>query len=241
MSLSSPPSPTKPQSGLLIALLGAESTGKSVLAQGLSQALEQATGLRCTTVPEYLRAWCDQHGRTPLASEQLEIARMQAAHIDAAAQTHQLVVCDTTPVMTAVYSQLLFQDSSLWPEALAFQRRCSLTLVTALDLPWVADGLQRDGPQVRAPVDAALRQGLIQAGLSWSVVSGSGAARLESALNAVSPLLMKRHGVPAMPARGLFTRLDERQANLPAWQWLCEKCDVPECEHQSLRLAQKLA
>ncbi|MDC8785079.1 ATP-binding protein [Roseateles koreensis] len=219
--------------GLLIALIGAESTGKSQLAHSLSEALAQATGLRSTVVPETLRDWCQAQGRTPRPEEQGAIAEAQAQKIDTAALAHDLVICDTTPLMTATYSQILFQDNSLWPMALAFQRRCALTLLTALDLPWVADGIQRDGPQVQAPVDNAIRQALIKSGLGWSVVSGSGAARLDSALNAVTPVLTKQRRQP--PGHGLFTRLNERQTQLPNWTWACEKCDDPECEHRSLQ------
>jgi molybdopterin-guanine dinucleotide biosynthesis protein len=46
-----------------IALLGAESTGKTQLAQALGLRLQQQ-GLRVTVVPEVLREWCDRQGRT---------------------------------------------------------------------------------------------------------------------------------------------------------------------------------
>jgi nicotinamide riboside kinase len=82
-----------------------------------------------------------------------------------------VVVCDTTALMTAVYSHTVFGDDSLDASALQAHRRVSLTLLTALDLPWVADGLQRDGPQVREPVDDRLRQLLARGAVAWSLVS----------------------------------------------------------------------
>jgi nicotinamide riboside kinase len=216
----------------VIALLGAESTGKTTLAAALAQRLADETGLRCTWVPEWLRLWCERQRRTPRADEQAAIAREQHARIAEAAAVHEVVICDTTALATAVYSQLLFADASLHEEAAALHRaQVSLTLLTALDLPWVADGLQRDGPQVREPVDAALRALLQAQRLPWVLVSGAGEARLEAAVNAVTPLLRRR----AMPRDGLFTRLAQRNAEAPVWQWVCEKCDVPECEHAQLR------
>ncbi len=215
---------------LLIAIVGAESSGKSRLAQDLTLRLADATGLRCASVPEHLRAWCESAGRTPRKDEQHGIASAQTAQIDAAAAHNDIVVCDTTALMTAVYSQFLFNDASLLPAAQAFHRRCAATLLSALDLPWVADGLQRDGPQVRAPVDALIRRALLSAGLGWAVVAGLGPARVEAALNAITPLLKARPS----PRQGLFSRLSDRQDALPAWRWACENCDVPECEHQSL-------
>lgn len=221
---------------LRIAIVGAESTGKSTLAQDLALRLKADTGLSCAYVGEQLRDWCERAARTPRADEQAAIAGAQAAAIDAAAATHDLVICDTTPLMTAIYSELLFADLSLHDSALAYQRHCALTLLTALDLPWVADGLQRDGPHVRQPVDRALRRALSGAGLAWSVVAGSGPARLEAALNAITPLLQHRQS----PRRGLFTRLQQRQQSMPELAWFCQDCDVPECEHLSLRHHQRV-
>jgi nicotinamide riboside kinase len=210
-----------------IAIVGAESTGKSTLALELAAALAEATGLRATAVPEFLREWCAHAGRTPRADEQAAIAAGQAARIEAAAAAHAIVVCDTTPLMTAVYSRLLFDDRSLDAMALALQRSMDLTLLTALDLPWEPDGLQRDGPHVRAPVDALVRELLIANGLPFAIVAGSGPARLQAALDAAAPLLRRC----STPGRGLFTRLADRNAEPAASTWSCEFCDDPACEH----------
>ena len=160
----------------LIAIVGAESTGKTALALALAEALGGVA------VPELLRAWCEREGRTPRLDEQAAIAAAQSDAIDQAARQATVVVCDTTALMTAVYSDYLFRDTSLYPAALAFHRRCAVTLLTALDLPWVADGLQRDGPHVQAPIDAAIRTALGEAEIGWQRVAGYGAARVQAAL-----------------------------------------------------------
>jgi nicotinamide riboside kinase len=220
-------------SGKIIAIVGAESTGKSTLAVALAARVVEQTGLRCAVVGEFLREWCAREGRTPRVDEQAAIASMQQSRIEAAAAEHDVVVADTTPLMIALYSRMLFDDASLLPMAMTAQRRVAVTLLTALDLPWVADGLQRDGEHVRAPVDRALRTLLAEHGLGWSVVGGQGAARLEQAFDAASPLL----AALAPPNTGLFSRLAERDAAMPAWRWVCEKCDVPDCEHVLIRRA----
>src|ERR1700748_2264192 len=98
---------------LRIAIVGAESTGKSELARALAPRLSEEFGLACAVVGEHLREWCDVHARTPRADEQLAIADEQQRRIDAAAASGvDLVLCDTTPVMIAVYSELLFADRS---------------------------------------------------------------------------------------------------------------------------------
>lgn len=165
-----------------VALLGAECTGKSTLAEAL------AANFDAGLVTEYLREWCDTHGRTPLQHEQAHIAAEQAVRIEAAARRHALVFCDTTPLITALCSQHYFNDDSLLANALAFQRRCDLTLLCAPDLPWQPDGIQRDGPEVRARFDTRLRDALAGAGLRWVDIQGDPAPRLAQALQALQAL-----------------------------------------------------
>jgi nicotinamide riboside kinase len=188
----------RPHRAFCVAVLGAESTGKTTLAQALAEALTDpspgtsaaspaqpvGTGLpgkklRTGWVPEVLRQWCREQGRTPQAHEQAAIMEAQHRQIEAAARQHELVVCDTTAVMTAVYSECIFGDRSLHLRAAQLHRTMDLTLLMALDLPWVADAHLRDGPQMQQPVDQALRQLLAQNRLPFTVVSGRGAARLQ--------------------------------------------------------------
>jgi nicotinamide riboside kinase len=209
-----------------IAIVGAESTGKTTLALQLAARLAKDTGHAVAWVPEVLREWCDERGRTPLAHEQGAILQAQHRRIEAAAARHDVVVCDTTALMTAVYSRLIFDDRSLDEVALALHRGMSLTLLTALDLPWVADGHQRDGEHVREPVDALLRELLLAHRLPWAVIGGAGAVRVQQAANAVAPLLRGRRA----GARGPFTRLDEADEAIGRVAWSCTCCSVPEHE-----------
>jgi nicotinamide riboside kinase len=165
----------------VVALLGAESTGKTTLAHELA-ATFAARGERVARVDEVLREFCDAHGRTPRRDEQAGIAAAQTARIAAAASTADIVIADTSALMIAVYSEIVFADTGLYASALAAHRRAQLTLVMALDLPWRADGLQRDGPHVREPVDALIRAALAGAGIAWTRVAGDGPARLAAAL-----------------------------------------------------------
>ncbi len=177
--------------GFVIALLGAESTGKSTLAVGLAEALA-GLGHDAVVVGEVLREFCDRHARTPRRDEQEAIAGEQTRRIAAAARAADIVVADTTALMIAVYSDLVFADAGLYPAAEAAQRGYPLTLLTALDLPWIADGLQRDGAHVRVPVDARIRAALERAGVGYAIVSGSGRARLDGAVSAALLALADR-------------------------------------------------
>ncbi len=170
-----------------MALVGAESTGKTTLADAVGSRL-RARGVRVCVVPEALRDFCDEHARTPRIDEQAGLAEAQTQRIEkAAAQTDRfdIVVADTTALMIAVYSEFVFDDRSLYAAALAAQRRVDLTLVTENDLPWRPDGLQRDGPHVREPVANLLRAALDAAGIAYASVGGAAQTRVDAALAAV--------------------------------------------------------
>lgn len=197
-----------------IGIVGAECCGKSTLSAALRKALLPRypdTAL----IPEYLREWSAAHGRPPQAHEQVDVAQTQARRITHAGS--RWVVADTTPLVTAVYSDVLFNDASLYPDALEFQRTLDLTLLAGLDLPWVADGFQRDGAAMQQRIDARLRQVLLEARLPFVTIYGQGAQRLEAALQAVDR------------AQGIAR---DRHTEGPAWVWVCDSCSDAECEHR---------
>jgi nicotinamide riboside kinase len=175
-----------------IAIMGAESTGKTTLSHALARALPNAV-----IVPEMLRAWVAQHGRTPQQHEQRGIMQMQmdneahitqhcAAGIGAAAH---IVLCDTTPLTIALASQYYFNDDSLIADAVAHHRGYAHTLVCVPDIAWVADGLQRDGPVVRTAMATRIDDALAAHGITAIRVHGQGDARAAHALAALQWLL----------------------------------------------------
>jgi nicotinamide riboside kinase len=175
-----------------IAIMGAESTGKTTLAHALARALPNAV-----IVPEVLRAWVAQRDRTPLQHEQRTIMQTQmeneahiaqhcAAGIGGGAH---IVLCDTTPLTIALASQYYFNDDSLIADAIAHHRGYAHTLVCVPDIAWVADGLQRDGPEVRAAMASRIDDALAAHGITAIRVHGQGEARAAHALAALQWLL----------------------------------------------------
>ena len=202
-----------------VALLGAESTGKTQLSQELAENLA-GLGLRAIAVPETLRAWCVRAGRAPRPEEQLSIAQEHERLVDAAAADADLVIADTTALMVALYAGMLFEDGDLHRFAIDRQRRYDATLVTGLDLPWVPDGLHRDAMQPREDVDALVRSLLQRAGIGYQVVYGQGSQRLQNALAALRPTGLLPVGTQPREDAG------------KPWAWNCEKCSDPACEHR---------
>ena len=222
---------------IVIAIVGAESTGKTTLAAALAQRLAARDGLRVHLgAASYLREWCDArrpHAAAPTSRPAIARAQ-QRAHRRRRGRRTTSWSADTTALMIAVYSRLLFGDRSLDAAgAGAAPRAMALTLLTALDLPWVADGLQRDGPHVREPVDTAAARAADRA--PAAVGAGRRQRRgsaLEHALDAVAPLLRDRRRAAPRPvhAAGAAQRRRRRSALASA-----STATMPECEHAALQ------
>ena len=167
-----------------IAILGAESTGKSTLADALAR--RHGT----LWVPEYLREFVETEQRVPFEDDQPAIARTQLAREDALARdprAQRFLFCDTTPLMTAVYSRIYW--GRVPPDLLALEaaHEYALTVVAAPDLPWVPDGLQRDSEAVRQRVHAQLVAVLEERGIGYVVAAGA----LEERVGTVERLLSR--------------------------------------------------
>lgn len=153
---------------LRVAILGAESSGKSTLAAAL------ATHYDTLWVPEYLREFVETAGRVPEETDQFAIARTQMEREDAAAaKASRFLFCDTTPMMTALYSRWYWGRVDTQLALLERRHDYAFTLVTAPDSPWEADGLQRESEQVRQAVHEQVLQMLDERAISYMLVTGS--------------------------------------------------------------------
>ncbi len=173
---------------LRVAILGAESSGKSTLAQALAERYQTLW------VPEYLREFVEVSGRVPREDDQFGIARTQREREDAAAvavaaaaaaaatttaattttaaPATAFLFCDTTPMMTAIYSRWYWGRVDAGLAALDAAHPYQLTVVTAPDGPWMPDGLQRESPEVRQRVHEQLLAVLAERKIAYSLVLG---------------------------------------------------------------------
>jgi len=124
------PAPVRAHYARRISVFGPESTGKSTLAAALAARL----GTAC--VPEYARAFLEARGgAAPTRADLDAIAAGQAATEDALAPAcNGTLICDTDPLLTAVWRAALFGEPMPLPP-----RRYELTLLCDVDLPWVGD------------------------------------------------------------------------------------------------------
>ncbi len=125
---------------VVIVLTGPECTGKSTLARELALELDASLAL------EFSRTYVARRGVALTAADVEPIARGQIAGEDRArrAMRHTLVK-DTDLVSTVVYAHHYYGLCPAWIEQQAQHRLGHLYLLLAPDVPWVADGLQREG------------------------------------------------------------------------------------------------
>lgn len=167
-----------------VTLFGAESTGKSTLAGQLGR------HFNAVVVPEYGRMYTEQHGQdASTAEDMLNIAR---GHLElrraAEREADRLVIEDTDPVLTAIWSDILAGHRDPWFDR--FDDYPDLYLLCDIDLPWVADSVRYFGdPEARLRFHRACERELEARKTNFIRISGTADQRLARAIEAVEALL----------------------------------------------------
>jgi NadR type nicotinamide-nucleotide adenylyltransferase len=174
-----------------VVLIGPESTGKTWLAGDLA-ALYGVPWSR-----EYAREYVERHGASLEYADVEAIGRGQKALEDAAvaaaaAEGAPLVLHDTDLLSTAVYSRHYYGDCPRWIEEEAAKRLAPLYLLHHVDVPWVAEGHQREQPERRAELFERFRAALDAAGARVVDVRGGWDERRRLALHAIGALAPRR-------------------------------------------------
>lgn len=169
-------------------LIGPECTGKTRLAGELA-ALFGAPWSR-----EYAREYVERHGQALGYADVDAIGRGQMHGEDvaiarAASEGAPLVLLDTDLLSTAVYSRHYYADCPAWIEAAARRRLGELYLLHHVDVPWIAEPLQREQPERRGELFERFRATLSGAGARVAHVRGSWDERRRLALQAIDAQL----------------------------------------------------
>lgn len=162
-----------------VCLHGPESTGKSTLAAAI------AAHFGAVMIPEYGREYCEIHGTDLDMAGLLAIGQTHQQQISAALQRGgRLLILDTDPLMTAVWADMMFGARDGWFDR--FSDVADLYLMPDIDLPWIDDGLRIYGAEAeRARFFALSRAELDRRGVDYEIISGTGSARLASAIAAI--------------------------------------------------------
>jgi NadR type nicotinamide-nucleotide adenylyltransferase len=167
-----------------VVVTGSECTGKTTLTA------ELAATYRAPWSAEYVREYVDGKATALTAADVEAIALGQVAVEDAATRSAQgLVLHDTDLVSTMVYARHYYGSCPSWIEQAAHQRRAHLYLLLHPDVPWIADGLQRDRPFERNHLHRLFRLALRDLGTCLVDVLGPWDARRATAHRAIEDLL----------------------------------------------------
>jgi HTH-type transcriptional repressor of NAD biosynthesis genes len=178
-----------------VVLIGAESTGKTTLAERLAE--RYAT----TWVPEYGREYWERKaaglpmtGPLPgwTSDEFVHIADEQQRREDAAARTaDKVLICDTNATATGTWHERYVGSRDPCVDAIGRRDKVDLYLLTAPDFPFVQDGW-RDGEQIRDWMHARFVQQLAPLGGDRvKLLTGTLDERMARAATAIEELVRR--------------------------------------------------
>lgn len=170
-----------------IAVVGPESTGKTITAERL------ARHYRTVCVPEYAREYCRHLNREYTLQDEMNMFYGQLAlerSLEPLAQNN-LLVCDTMFLTIKIWCDHLFGYT---PDTVLRQLRITrydFYLLMDIDLPWEDDPL-RDFPGLRAHFMEIWHKELQAVGAEYTVISGLGDKRFQQALEACTAFLSSK-------------------------------------------------
>ncbi len=171
-----------------VCVVGAESTGKTTLAQDLARHFETVW------VPEYGREYSERKlelegGYDFRPAEFAHIAARQCELEDEAARrANKILICDTDAFATSVWHRRYMGARSPEVEGIAMRhRRPDLYLLTDIDTPFEQDGT-RDGEHVRGWMHEVFVAELRARGRPYRSVSGARDERLRQAVGYIGDL-----------------------------------------------------
>jgi NadR type nicotinamide-nucleotide adenylyltransferase len=166
-----------------VCVFGPESTGKSTLARDLGR------HFRTAWVPEFARGLLDHKGGRCDAEDIELIACGQVASEDALArQANRVLICDTDPLTTTIWADVLFGNCPPAVAKLAEERTYDQYLLLDVDVPWVDDA-QRFLPHHRREFFDRCEMELKRRGRPYVVVRGGWEERFRTAVGAVEGLI----------------------------------------------------
>jgi HTH-type transcriptional regulator, transcriptional repressor of NAD biosynthesis genes len=178
-----------------ICIVGAESTGKTTLAEHL------ALHYKTKWVPEYGREYCAEKWKDGVTTDMwatedfITIAHEQCRREDALArEANKVLICDTDPFATGIWHERYLDKRSNEVESIANARKYDLYILTGNEIPFVQDGL-RDGEHICHWMHNRFIEALDESHRPWISVAGPLSVRVREATRAIDAII-KNGNVP---------------------------------------------
>ena len=160
----------------IIAITGAESTGKSTLAEGLSK------HYKVPFEPEFAREYVRAIKNYTFSDVEF-IARKQIAQYNMLKKSgHELVILDTWLLITKVWFEVVFKKTPDWIEQSILRFPIDLFLVCDIDLPWFPDDVRENGGANRLILHERYLDEIKNYGFQYKIVKGTGNERIQNAI-----------------------------------------------------------
>ncbi len=165
-----------------IVITGPESTGKTELAKDLAEKLG------AVWIPEYARTYVENLDHPYNYDDVIYIARHQIAQEarDSENIENRILIFDTWLIITKVWLDLVFGKCPDWITDHIRSSKIDLFLVCATDLPWIADPVRENGGEKREELFQIYCHEIRSFGFKYEVITGTGEARTNNALKALS-------------------------------------------------------
>lgn len=174
------PDVVKPYFVKRVCVFGPESTGKTTLAAQL------AAHYKTIMVPEYGRTYTEAFGADVGAVDLQRIVQGHLATVEAAKQqSGRILIEDTDPVMTAVWSDMLIGERDQW--FAKFDDHADFYILCDVDIPWVNDGTRYfENDADRRRFFETCENELKARRVPYAVIRGDREQRLQTAIEAVN-------------------------------------------------------
>lgn len=175
-----------PKSVIKVAILGAESTGKTTLCRDL------AAHFGSLWVSEYMRTYlqekwdsdqktCTWDDLLPIAQGQIELENKLSQ------QTNGYLFCDTSLFELMVYANWYYGNCPNVITQAALTHHYDLIVLTDVDIPWVADDL-RDSPHQREDISTRFVEELTRYNKQFRQIGGNRNERVQQVVEQLKGL-----------------------------------------------------
>ena len=161
-----------------VAIIGAESTGKTWLAENLG------THYECLWVPEYSREYLEALNRPYTQADVEAIARGQLELEDRMAAIAQgtFLFCDTNLLVIKIWMDSSYGSTPPWVLDEIPRRTYAHHFLTDFDIPYEPDPL-REHPELREHYTQKYEEALVAFNIPYTKVSGTKEQRLRQCVN----------------------------------------------------------
>lgn len=160
-------------------MFGPESTGKTTLSRQLAAHFDTVWAPEFAR--DYLQRKLDETGKICEPEDLMPIAIGQVkAENDALLTAHKYLFCDTSLLVTKVFSEIYYNFCDPVLDKAARKHKYDLFFLTDIDVPWTKDEL-RDSAENRETIFDTFKSALIENDKPFIVLSGDEQTRFEKA------------------------------------------------------------